>query len=285
MRPQAAAHIITHNAAASAILSNSYSESNDKKVTFTNNDFMSKVPVTTMLKQSNITPAVTEVTVYSVPGMRMNYTQSATVPGKQVGGKENFPVSSANVPTYHNGVVEGNTYGDQAGPVYNENGMRIDRTPTDDEINFLWEKVRTCLNRNSTSGPVVSEPPKAAPVATDTAPRQAAPLSNKYIDGASLSQMGPKSRVAVYNHQNLTQATRGNQNGEFRTVVNGGDQVGAYQKRFGLLQQRKQQQNPNSLTKNGLQRQTITYHGPVYSNQEPSQNVGGYQAPPEGIAN
>ena len=29
--------------------------------------------------------------------------------------------------------------------VYTAGGLRLDRTPTDDEINWLWNKVRTCL--------------------------------------------------------------------------------------------------------------------------------------------
>ena len=32
--------------------------------------------------------------------------------------------------------------------VYDANGVRLDHTPTDDEINWLWDKVRTCLNRD-----------------------------------------------------------------------------------------------------------------------------------------
>jgi len=31
-----------------------------------------------------------------------------------------------------------------------DNGMRLDKTPTDDEINWLWEKVRDCLSREPT---------------------------------------------------------------------------------------------------------------------------------------
>ena len=45
----------------------------------------------------------------------------------------------------------------QNSAVYDTNGMRLDRTPTDDEINWLWDKVRTCLHRDSSSSSIAPE--------------------------------------------------------------------------------------------------------------------------------
>ena len=61
------------------------------------------------------------------------------------------------------------------GGVYNANGIRLDRTPTDDEINWLWEKVRTCLSKDKSAQP--EEPPT---------PKPSIYLANKYIDGQNI---------------------------------------------------------------------------------------------------
>ena len=82
-------------------------------------------------------------------------------------------------------------------PVYDGNGLRLDRTPTDDEINWLWDKVRTCLSRTST---VASQDTQSQ--TTDQGSingRQTATISSKYIDGNSLA---PQFRTATRVTQN-----------------------------------------------------------------------------------
>ena len=80
-------------------------------------------------------------------------------------------------------------------PVYDQNGIRLDRTPTDDEINWLWDKVRTCLNRD----PHREDSPRtygsdqsavSAPVIRTT---NATP--SKLIDGSTLNNQLKNMRV------------------------------------------------------------------------------------------
>ena len=57
--------------------------------------------------------------------------------------------------TVHNGVdydVSPSDVDRSIDAVYDANGVRLDHTPTDDEINWLWDKVRTCLNRDQQTG-------------------------------------------------------------------------------------------------------------------------------------
>ena len=51
----------------------------------------------------------------------------------------------------------------KAGP--DGDGIALDRTPTDDEINWLWQKVRTCLS-TSRAGANHATPPSTNPPAT-----------------------------------------------------------------------------------------------------------------------
>ncbi|XP_048767150.2 uncharacterized protein LOC125674127 isoform X4 [Ostrea edulis] len=260
IRPQAAAHIITQNNSPASAMINAQ-KMTDKKVTVVNNNFMSKVP-------TSLTPAYTEATVYTVPGVMMNYTKAAsgTLPRQEdfnyIGKETNFQMApGSDTPVQHASTQ---------GPVFDENGMRIDRTPTDEEINFLWEKVRTCLNRPTTQNQniPVSENQKVSQ--TPFEPSRQAAVSHQYIDGAALNKIVAANRTQqqTYTPSSGTQST-----------VKNGEQT--YARRYGLLQQRKQQ-NPNSLNKGPVtsQRQFVTtYNGPVYSNSEPTQNPAAYQAP------
>lgn len=47
--------------------------------------------------------------------------------------------------------VEKEKVTDKSTPVV-QNGIRLDKTPTDDEINWLWDKVRTCLHTREEGG-------------------------------------------------------------------------------------------------------------------------------------
>ena len=63
------------------------------------------------------------------------------------------------------------------------NGLSLSRTPTDDEINKLWQKVRSCLSSTRThvaackSGTLEAASPGTAPPTT---------VSHKYMDGQSI---------------------------------------------------------------------------------------------------
>jgi len=59
----------------------------------------------------------------------------APQPGQSAAGT---PQSSTRPPDYRETVLS-------------REDIRLDRTPTDEEINWLWQKVRTCLNTNRTT--------------------------------------------------------------------------------------------------------------------------------------
>ncbi|XP_069138191.1 centrosomal protein of 126 kDa-like isoform X2 [Argopecten irradians] len=252
IRPQAAAHIITHNRTPTSGLNGT----TDKTVTVTNNNFMSKVPV----QNGN----GSDVTVFNLA--RLN---NAVASHKNERNSNHQQPSASLSPPSQGISASGKVY---EAPVYDENGMRIDRTPTDDEINFLWDKVRTCLNRSSTTGQstvVEAEKSIQSNEQHSSQPRQAATMSHTYIDGAALGQMY-NTRVAP--SQPHTQPFS-NQNSYHRKPTSAADQASA--RRYGLLQQRRQH-NPNSLGKapaSSPSREFITYHGPVMSNTEPQQGI------------
>ena len=91
------------------------------------------------------------------------------------------------------------------GAVYDANGIRLYRTPTDEEINWLWDKVRTCLSRQSTMDS--GDNPSERSGSSSAQSRQTAQLSNKYFDGTSLApQLRTTTKMfATYNgNQNET---------------------------------------------------------------------------------
>ena len=277
VRPQAAAHIITQNLNDQ---NNSFVNP-DKKVTIINNDFMEKIPAMARAQNTQVVHTVTPTSVYTVNSVsysrpaeqKVNYAVSSIVMPKadsHNGQSAPFiypsyntkaappPTSSSNNP--HQALMNGANYD---GAVYDDNGIRIDRTPTDDEINFLWDKVRTCLSRNSQATPdKINTPTSIGPEHQQSLARQAAPVHHKYIDGNSLGQFNSLNRVASQQQIYNTNLRRHNSM----------DNVNGYSKRYGLLQQRKQQPNPNSLKSRQQQAYTV-YQAPVPSQQEP-QNTG-----------
>lgn len=139
--------------------------------------------------------------------------------------------------------------------------MRIDRTPTDDEINVLWDKVRTCLDQNTPS-----DHPEDKVDDGMEPPRQAMMLSHKYIDGTALGPLNTMNRV--------TKPPPTSSNNLYVRKPGPGEQNSSYSRRFGLLQQRKQLQNPNELNKNvQVKKQNIMYQSPAISNREPRRVV------------
>ena len=281
VRPQAAAHIITQNLNDQ----NSNSISHDKKVTIVNNDFMEKVPSMARAQNSQVVHTVTPTSVYAVTSVsysrpveqKVNYAVSSVVMPKSDSQTvqtapfiyPNYNTKGAPPPTSSSGnpnqaLMNGANFD---GAVYDENGIRIDRTPTDDEINFLWDKVRTCLSRNSQATPdKLNTPTSVGPEHQQSLARQAAPMHQKYIDGNALGQFNSLNRVASQPQVYSTNLRRHNSM----------DNVNGYSKRYGLLQ-RKQQPNPNSLKSRQQQAYTV-YQAPVPSQQEP-QNTGIQPAP------
>ncbi|XP_040196128.1 centrosomal protein of 126 kDa [Rana temporaria] len=74
-------------------------------------------------------------------------------------------------------------------PVYGENGLRLDHTPTDEEIALLWKGVRSALShKNSTAGDFH---PGDLPSNLQTRPN----LSHVVIDGATLNNWKTFSRA------------------------------------------------------------------------------------------
>ena len=255
----------------------------DKKVTIINNDFMEKVPAMARAQNGQVVHTVTPSPVFAVTTVsysrpveqKVNYAVSSIVMPKTdapMGQSAPFiypnynaktappPTSSSNNPQQV--AVNGANYD---GAVYDENGIRIDRTPTDDEINFLWDKVRTCLSRTSQATPdKMITPSPIGPDNQQSLSRQAAPMHQKYIDGNALGQFNSLNRVASQQAVYNTNLRRHNSM----------DNVNGYSKRYGLLQ-RKQQPNPNSLKSRQQQQQGYTvYQAPVPSQQEPHPTAG-----------
>ncbi|CAI9591613.1 unnamed protein product [Staurois parvus] len=74
-------------------------------------------------------------------------------------------------------------------PVYGENGLRLDHTPTDEEIALLWQGVRSALtHKNSAAGEFH---PGDLPSNLQTRPN----LSHVIIDGGTLNSWKTFSRV------------------------------------------------------------------------------------------
>ena len=166
-------------------------------------------------------------------------------------------------------------------PMYDENGVRLDRTPTDDEINWLWDKVRTCLNRESSTVSSNGDVARVVPDSRAASASRAVPdastgqpsvqVAHKYIDGNSLAS---KFRVATRVSQNGNghTGTNGKPSGNFTVVTPkkiSMDHLGTYaQNRASLLNQRRQQQ-----------RKSFTSWGPAASQGVIHATANQYQAP------
>lgn len=236
-------------------------------MTIVNSNFMEKIPA---MARANQTPLSAEpMSVYAVtstqyvrPEQKGQYAVSSVIMPKSEsapfiysGGYNKQGPSAGGSP---NGPVQATVNNKYDGAVYDENLVRIDRTPTDDEINFLWDKLRNCLSRNS----------QATPDGQQSGSRQAAPMSHTYIDGNALGQYNSLNRVAQPPHNN----NNSNNNTTTLRRQNSLDSAtGTYTRRYGLLQQRKQQPNPNSLkSRQAVQQQGYTvYQPPVSSHTEP----------------
>ncbi|XP_076444592.1 uncharacterized protein LOC143282739 isoform X2 [Babylonia areolata] len=267
-RPKAAAHIIMSGDASTLTSQHgggghdsgitAHKSQLDKKVMLINNNFMSRVP---MYSSSAVTEATTSAAaaVYTVSGAKagsngmhptssavasdsgnsgmnghnnksMIYSQSSE-PGRAGRGKSTASTPhSAPLPSHSHFSNTSNAYNK---PIYNENGLRMDRTPTDDEINNLWKNMRTMLDVSEGKGG-----PTSSSVATnnDQTARQQVQLSHQYIDGAALGIPNGMRRVPGYPNSKASTAQNG-------TLKSEGQSKNGYLQRYSLLQQRR---NPTS---------------------------------------
>ncbi|WAR07289.1 CE126-like protein [Mya arenaria] len=249
VRPQGTAHIITQSTL------NLDPTGGNEKMTIVNGNFMEKVPAMARANQTAVT--VAPVTVYNTstsymkpePPQKGSYAVTSIImpkgdsaPFLYPNGKQVMTSQGPAPACSMNGPTQTSAGSKHEGAVYDDNGLRIDRTPTDDEINFLWDKLRTCLSRNSTATPDKGQTP-VGPDGNQTGPRQAAPVAHTYIDGNTLGQFNSLNRVAQPPHTNNTNnpAIRRQNSLDNAAAAN------TYTRRYGLLQQRKQQPNPQSL--------------------------------------
>ncbi|XP_050391840.1 uncharacterized protein LOC126810692 isoform X2 [Patella vulgata] len=197
----------------------------EKKVTLVNNNFMGKVVTTQQSPQYTTNGNLSTQAVTSK--YQTNGTKAVHLKMTDATKQTTLPKNSASPP--HASNVH---YGQ---PVFDENGLRIDRTPTDDEINQLWETVRTCLHPNDEERSNCSQAQSDSVLLS----RQAAQISSKVIDGGALGSIGPPTRVgSAYQPRTATKVYQARQ-------TNQGTSNG-YLKKYGLLQQRRQQEKVNS---------------------------------------
>lgn len=178
-----------------------------------------------------------------VPISNSVVTRTSIVPAST---KISVPQTNMGTPSYSTSVAGSNGQGNSgtSGAVYDENGMRIDRTPTDEEITWLWDKVRDCLSKEDSVN-AVNDIPHSNKISNNGGSgidpgKQPPTLSTKLIDGASLGfGLNPSSganglRVGTgFFQPNNSPAT---QNNKVRPAL---QQQGSYLRRYGLLKQRR----------------------------------------------
>ena len=125
-----------------------------------------------------------------VPISNSVVTRTSIVPAST---KISIPQANMGTPSYSSSTASGGGGGNSgtSGAVYDENGMRIDRTPTDEEITWLWDKVRTCLNKEeqANGGATGNAKVQNGGGGGGVDPGRPPPtMSTKLIDGASLGQ-------------------------------------------------------------------------------------------------
>lgn len=186
------------------------------------------------------------------------------------------PVKTGSAPFVHGPDGDGHSEkGKNLEPKYDNNGLRLDRTPTDDEINWLWDKVRTCLNKEKTGGSDAGSHTSEQ----NKPPRPETHLSQKLINGTSLhfatntnnptSRPPPAQKVTKITSKNLVRHTAG-LNNTFPRQRTSSDNT--YNNRSALLQQRQQVNTGNQYKYPHGQpgnRQYIVYQSPVSSAQGP----------------
>ncbi|CAL1547670.1 unnamed protein product [Lymnaea stagnalis] len=215
---------------------------------------------------------IRDTTARRVAISNQTVTQTSIVPAST---KMTYPQSNSAVPSYSN--VTNNA----PAQVYDENGLRIDRTPTDEEITWLWDKVRNCLQREDSSSKSQITGPS-----TESMHRPPPYLSTKLIDGASLGfgtspgMNGIRSGSGFFHPHSSPSVNTQN---KAKPVPL---QQGSYLKRFGLLKQRRTNSasavgsaavNPNPRSNSAVynRHQTVFPPQPTSSNGQPQQQHEG----------
>ena len=166
--------------------------------------------------------------------------------------------------------------------VYNENGLRIDRTPTDDEINSLWKNMRTMLDVNDgKSAPQMSTTTNTSNN-NDQASRQQVQLSHQYIDGAALGIPNGLGR-AVTTYPSAKPTQQAGNNMQAGPAKPGSQNKNGYLQRYSLLQQRRNHTGGigASAHTNGVVEQTV-HPMPLSSTGEPRQTSVSVSYAPRG---
>ncbi|XP_066442631.1 centrosomal protein of 126 kDa isoform X2 [Eleutherodactylus coqui] len=146
-------------------------------------------------------------------------------------------------------------------PVFNENGLRLDHTPTDDEIALLWQGVRSALtHKNAATGDF-----RAGDLPSNL--QNVRPnLSHIVIDGATLNNWKSLSRMNGFfsplNNGYVTLARR-------KQIVDSGEN-----KRRALLEQRKGRPASAGWRPSPVQNANAMKTSPFPSAQEPGQSHG-----------
>ena len=226
------------------------------------------------------------------PFVRQNQSTTKVTVNKQTPGnngqQQRMGSTTATPTTQYTGTVPEpqKSHGD---PVYDGNGLRLDRTPTDDEINWLWDKVRTCLSRTSTvcSQDTQSQTTDQGSVLNNSV-RQPAMVSSKYIDGNSLApQFRTATRIQQPNGTSMAavrEPTINNNGSSYHTPSRkkvSMDHLNSYGRKAsaGLLASRKNtsQSQANGASagaggavNNANQATNITTYQPIYSTQTPT---------------
>ncbi|XP_035687747.1 uncharacterized protein LOC118423627 isoform X3 [Branchiostoma floridae] len=167
--------------------------------------------------------------------------------------------------------------------IYSANGLRLDKTPTDDEINWLWDKVRSCLNqRADRSGMETAEQVSTASASKQdpavTGSRQTAQMSQLTLDGGRLAGSEVVPRLRTMPRVGGFSSAAPTAGGRRRTAS---ENNSASLRRNALLQQRNQQR-ANTLQKTPTpSQQQVRFTeisqttGPIPSAQEPGNRTAG----------
>jgi hypothetical protein len=173
-----------------------------------NNNFMSRVPAYSNSSNNAANAARNGSAAAATSANPTSSAKTVTInpsdQGKWATKAALTPGPTAILPS-HSAFTGHNTAGGGGiRPMYSETGMRLDRTPTDEEINSLWKNMRTMLEVNETKQQQQQQQQLAAAAnnnnnnASDynSAPRPQVHLSQQYIDGTALGGMSSMGRVA-----------------------------------------------------------------------------------------
>lgn len=125
-----------------------------------------------------------------VPLSNTTVTRTSIVPAST---KINYPLPNGSTPSYSVSNAHQGSSANSA-PVFDENGLRVDRTPTDEEINWLWDKVRNCLDKEEDGTGTNSNIKQQQATSNNgnlelhQGGKPSSIMSTKLIDGASLGQ-------------------------------------------------------------------------------------------------